>query len=104
MAAADVFCLSSVWEGVPLAVQEAILLGTPVVGTRVGGMPEIVENGRAGRLVEPNNPVVLAAALREVLGDAGLAKAYTDAALAALRARFSTERMLARLKELYAGA
>jgi len=104
VAAADVFCLSSVWEGVPLAVQEAILLGTPVVGTRVGGMPEIVENGRTGRLVEPNNHVALSAALREVLGDAGLAKAYTDAAGVALRARFSTERMLARLKELYAGA
>ena len=104
MAAADVFCLSSVWEGVPLAVQEAILLGTPVVGTRVGGMPEIVEDGRTGRLVEPNNHVALGAALRQVLGDAGLAKAYTDAALVALRKRFSTERMLDRLKELYVGA
>ena len=104
MAAADVFCLSSVWEGVPLAVQEAILLGTPVVGTKVGGMPEIVEDGRTGRLVEPNNHVALSAALRQVLGDAGLAKAYTDAALVALRKRFSTDRMLARLKELYSGA
>lgn len=104
IAAADVFCLSSVWEGIPLAVQEAILLGTPVVGTRVGGMPEIVEDGKSGRLVPPGDPSALASALTEVVDDPALARRYSDAALAALRDRFSTERMLERLKELYAGA
>jgi glycosyltransferase involved in cell wall biosynthesis len=103
IAAADVFALSSVWEGVPLAVQEAILLGTPVVGTRVGGMPEIVEDGKTGRLVDANDPAALAGALRDVLEDRERARAFADAALVHLRERFSTERMLARLKELYTG-
>lgn len=51
LAAASAFCLSSNWEGVPLAAQEAILLGIPVVATGVGGMPELVEDRVSGRLV-----------------------------------------------------
>lgn len=103
IAAGDAFCLSSIWEGVPLAAQEAILLGTPVVGTDVGGMRELVSNKVSGRLVPTRDPEALAAALDEVVGDRARAEAYTEAALASLRDRFSTERMLERLRQAYAG-
>lgn len=103
VAAADAFCLSSIWEGVPLAAQEAILLGTPVVGTDVGGMRELISNKVSGRLVPPKDPEALAAALDEVLGDAERAATYSQAALENLRERFSTERMLDRLKLAYVG-
>ena len=51
VAAADVFCMSSVWEARALAAQEAIQLGTPVISTDVGGMEELIQDGVSGRLV-----------------------------------------------------
>ena len=101
IAAGDVFCLSSVWEGVPLAAQEAILLGVPVVATAVGGMPELVEDAVTGRLVPPRDPPALAAALRQVLASESLRKTFADEGKESLRRRFSTERMLARLAAEY---
>jgi glycosyltransferase involved in cell wall biosynthesis len=103
VAAADIFCLSSVWEGVPLAAQEAILLGTPVVATRVGGMPELIEDGVSGLLVSPGDADGLAAALRKVAGDHALREQLARSARERLHTTFSTERMLARLNDLYRG-
>lgn len=104
IAAADVFCLSSTWEGVPLAAQEAILLGTPVVATAVGGMPELIRNGASGRLVPPNDPRALGAALKEVLESAELRARFVENARADLENRFSTAAMLHRLEQAYAEA
>ncbi len=104
IAAADVFCLSSVWEGIPLAVQEAMLLGTPVVGTRVGGMPEIVEDRAGGRLVPKNDPGALAMALSEVLDSPQTADRYAQRARQRLLEVFSTDDMLATLKNAYRDA
>lgn len=101
VAAADAFCLSSVWEGVPLSVQEAILLGAPVVATDVGGMAEIVVDGTSGRLVPRSDPAALAAALEDVLADPARARAFAARARADLAERFSTDRMLARLRDAY---
>jgi glycosyltransferase involved in cell wall biosynthesis len=101
LAAADAFCLSSNWEGVPLAAQEAILLRTPVVSTDVGGMSELVTDGISGRLVPKGDARALARALAQVLSEPGRASAYASRACVDLRLRFSTERMLARLKEAY---
>jgi glycosyltransferase involved in cell wall biosynthesis len=101
VAAADVFALSSVWEGVPLAAQEAILLGTPVVATNVGGMAELVVDGEGGRLVAPGDPDALARALDEVLADRALAETYAAKARSLITARFSTSAMLARLEAAY---
>lgn len=101
IAAADAFSLSSVWEGVPLAAQEAILLGIPVVGTDVGGMRELISNKVSGRLVPPGDPAALAEALDEVLASPERAAAYARAARETLRERFSTDKMLARLRDAY---
>jgi glycosyltransferase involved in cell wall biosynthesis len=101
VAAADAFCLSSVWEGVPLSAQEAILLNTPVVATRVGGMPELLVDGESGLLVEPNDLKAFAAAIERVMGDDAFARRLASAAQTRLRETFSTERMLERLTELY---
>lgn len=101
VAAADVFVLSSIWEGVPLAAQEAILLGTPVVGTAVGGMPELITDGATGRLVPPRDPAALGAAIASVIDNPERAQRMASEARAALARDFSTERMLDRLRELY---
>lgn len=101
VAAADLFCLSSVWEGVPLAVQEAMLLGTPVVSTAVGGMGEIVTDGRSGLLVPTGDPRALAGAIDEVCASPELGRRLAAQATVDLKARFSTDKMLARLESLY---
>ena len=68
-AAADIFCLPSLYEGFPLAILEAMAAGLPVVTTRVAGNPEAVEDGVHGRLVAPEDAAGLAAALLELIAD-----------------------------------
>ena len=99
--AADVFSLSSNWEGVPLAAQEAVLVGTPVVSTDVGGMPELIGDRSSGRLVPKGDAGALAAALSDVLSSPETATRYAEQALVALRRRFSTDQMLTRLSGAY---
>jgi glycosyltransferase involved in cell wall biosynthesis len=70
MAACDVFVLASLYEGLGVAVMEALALGLPVVATAVGGVPEVVQHGREGLLVPPGQPRELAAALVSLLTDA----------------------------------
>ena len=101
VAAADVFCLSSLWEAVPLAAQEAVQLGIPIVATEVGGLTELISDRRSGRLVPKNDAGALAQALYETLESEDLRLRYAAAARSAFDARFSREAIIARLKELY---
>lgn len=68
-AAADALVLPSRTEGIPGAAVEAGLSGLPVVGTRVGGVPQVVDDGRTGVLVDDRDPSKLAAAVTRVLQD-----------------------------------
>ena len=65
--AADAFVLSSAFEGMPLAMIEALACGTPVASTRIGESPRLVNRPEHGRLVEERHPEALAAAIAEVL-------------------------------------
>src|SRR3954447_2458303 len=66
LVAADVFCLSSRFEGLPISMLEAMAAGLPVVATRVGGVPTVITDGREGRLVPAGDPAALAAAVAEM--------------------------------------
>ena len=101
IAAADVFCLSSLWEAVPLAAQEAVLLGVPVVATDVGGLPELIVDGASGRLVPKNDASALAKALEETLSDEGRARRFAAAARRHYGEHFSRAAVLSRLERLY---
>jgi glycosyltransferase involved in cell wall biosynthesis len=95
----DAVVLSSAWENFPHAVVEALAVGTPVIATAVGGVTELVEDGRNGLLVPPGDPAALAAALRRFLADDDL-RARLRAAAAPSVERYAPERVLARLEEI----
>jgi glycosyltransferase involved in cell wall biosynthesis len=66
---ADLFVLSSWWEGMPLSILEAMREGTPVVASHVGGIPELVEHGVTGTLFSQVDPSACAAAMLACLAD-----------------------------------
>jgi len=68
-AAADVFCLPSWWEAMPLSLLEAMASALPVVASDVGEVARIVEDGNAGFVVAARSPEQLAQALRKLLTD-----------------------------------
>lgn len=86
---ADVFCLPSIYEGLPLAILEAMAAGLPVVAANVSGNPEAVVDGVTGRLVEPENAPALAQALAELLGDRDARRRMGAAARRRLAEEFS---------------
>lgn len=97
--AADIFVLSSRWEGCPNVVLEAMAHGLPVVATAVGGIPELVTDGDSALLVPPGDPDALAAALARLLRDPALRRAVGEAAHRAA-SRFTTADRFRRLQEL----
>lgn len=101
LAASDVFVLSSNWEGNPLAVMEAMAAGLPVIGTAVGGVPELVQSGVHGILVPPNKRAALASAMQSLLDDPGKRVALAAAASAHAMTAFNLERMVQGYESLY---
>jgi glycosyltransferase involved in cell wall biosynthesis len=98
---ADVYCLPSWWEAMPISVLEAMASGLPVVATRVGDIPAIVEDGVSGRLVPPRDPAALSAALEEILGDPARRQAMGAAARARVVERYAATSMTAAISDLY---
>ena len=78
--AASLALIPSRSEGLPNVAIQAAFLGRPIVGTDVGGLPEAVVDGETGRLVPPDDPAALAAAVAELLGDPERARAMGRAA------------------------
>ncbi len=72
MVASDVFVLPSLSEGFPLTILEAMASGLPIVASKVGGLPEIVEDGQNGFLVEPRKPGQIAEKVLLLLKNEGL--------------------------------
>lgn len=98
----DCFVLSSVIEGMPNALLEAMALGRPVVTTSAGGSAEVVVDGESGLVVPPGDAAALATAVERVLRDPTLARALGARGERRVRERFSLEAMLAAIDSLYA--
>lgn len=101
MAAADVFVLPSVAEAFGLVLAESLYLGTPVVATRVGGIPEIVDDGVDGILIPPGDPEALTGALVGLFRDEARRLGMRGRGRDKVIARFRFEEMLRRYEELY---
>jgi glycosyltransferase involved in cell wall biosynthesis len=99
--AMDVFALSSLREGLPNVLLEAMALEVPVVATRVNGVPRLVRHGANGLLVEAGDPAPLAAALDHLLADADLQTAFRAAGRETVEGRFSFEARMRKLSQLY---
>jgi glycosyltransferase involved in cell wall biosynthesis len=103
LAGATVAVVPSLWEeAFGLAVVEAMAAGVPVVASRVGGIPELVDDGRTGLLVPPGDARALAAALRLLLESPQRRAALARQGEAVARHRFSLERAAAELHAVVA--
>ena len=101
IAAADLLVLPSLAEAFGLVLTEAIYLGTPVVATRVGGIPEIVEDGRDGVLVPPADTGALAEAISSLLADPDRRSAMAGAGRERMIARFQFQDMVNSYETIY---
>ena len=102
LADSDLFVLSSRSECLPMSVIEAMAAGLPVVASAVGGVPELVEQGRTGMLVPPDDPALLADAIARLIGDAGLRRRMGEAGRARAEALFDLDRFRRAHFDLYA--
>jgi len=101
VAISDIVALPSRSEGLPFALLEAMVLARPVVATRVGGNPEVVEDGRTGLLVPPEDPGALTRAVRFLLDHPTEAEAMGRRGQERVLRDFSVDRSIGALQELY---
>jgi glycosyltransferase involved in cell wall biosynthesis len=99
---ADVFVLASWFEAFPYAILEAMALGCSIVASDVGGIAEAITHGVSGLLVPAREPVKLAAALGELVGDSELRVRLGAVALSTVSARFTVEAMVRGAAAVYA--
>lgn len=97
----DVFVLASRWEGLPVALLEAMSLGVPAVGSRVSGVEDVIEDGRTGLLVPADDAAALADAIGRMLTDAALRVRLGASGRALIEASFTAEATSAAHVDLY---
>ena len=101
LAAADIAALPSLVEATSLAGLEAMASGCALLGTRVGGIPELIDDGVTGRLVPPADPHGMADAWRELIEDAATRRRLASAARARVEREFSWGRIAERTERVY---
>ncbi len=89
----DVFVIPSLTEGLPITLLEAMQAQVPVVASRVGGIPAVLEQGQTGILIEPKDPASLATAIRQVWSDPAAAEGMARKAREVALTRYSSRRM-----------
>jgi sugar transferase (PEP-CTERM/EpsH1 system associated) len=97
----DAFVLPSRAEGISNTILESMACGLPIVATRVGGNPDLIDDGATGRLVPPANPKALGGALLALFADPIAARGLGRAARAECERRFSLDRMVADYAAVY---
>ena len=100
--AADVFVLNSEYEGLSHTLLEVSALGTPIVCSRIGGNPEVVEHERNGLLVPLRDDAALRAAIARLLGDPELARRFVAAGLERMQL-FDRSRTFGRIETVLQG-
>ncbi|HUK01340.1 MAG TPA: glycosyltransferase [Steroidobacteraceae bacterium] len=101
LAALDLFAMPSRWEGLPMALLEAMAVGAPVLATAVGEIPGVIADGVNGRLVSPGNVTQFTVALIELLRNPALRRQLGKAAQQTVVERFSAEQTARAYERLY---
>jgi glycosyltransferase involved in cell wall biosynthesis len=101
MAKLSIVVVPSRVEGLPISLLECMALSRPIVATRVGGIPEVIHDGRTGLLVPPESPEAIAAAVRSLYQDSALADRLGSAAAREVEARWTAERTAQAHTDLY---
>jgi glycosyltransferase involved in cell wall biosynthesis len=101
LSAFAVFALSSYLEGLCTSLLDAMLMGVPVVATRIGGVPDIVQHDVNGLLVEPRNPAALADAILRLLRERELAQRLADKAKETVLRDFTSDKMVEKTIAVY---
>ena len=102
-AAVDVFVLPSHQEAMPLALLQAMAAGIPSIATRVGGIPEMIDDGVSGLLIAPKAPQQIAAALVRLASEPGLALSLGRGGCRVVQERYTADRMIDGVASLYSG-
>lgn len=96
-----IFVLPSLAEGLPMALLEAMASGSAVIATRVGGIPEVIDDGVNGLLIDPGDEEGLASAIIRCVEDEGLAHRLAAAGRDTVVSRFSMTHYMKKLTEIY---
>lgn len=97
----DLFVLPSIMEGFGIVLLEALAMGKPVIASRVGGIPEIITDGKTGILVPPKDSSALAKAIVGLIADEQAKQRFGEAARKVVEERFSQEMAVKRIENLY---
>jgi glycosyltransferase involved in cell wall biosynthesis len=98
---ADVFVISSHLEGLCTSILDAMSVGVPVVATRTGGIPEIVDSGNNGLLAPPRDPEALANAIDAMINNPAQARQFAAAGRATVEEKFTNQRMVEETTKVY---
>jgi glycosyltransferase involved in cell wall biosynthesis len=101
LADADIFCMASFSEGLPISLMEAMAVGVPVVTTWISGIPELAVNEVTAMTVPPGNSAALAAAIKRLVEDPELGARLVPAARAAVERMHSREDNAAQLADMF---
>ena len=101
LAALDIALFTSIWEGTPIGIVEAMLMGKAIVATKVGGIPELIENGVTGILVKPYDKEAMAKAVTLLINDKKLARTISEMARRRAKGRFGLKTMVSNMTKLY---
>lgn len=101
LAAADISCLPSLMEGLPIFLLESLASGKPIIATRVGGIPEAVIDGYNGYLVKPKDSQSLASALLELISSPTKMKTFGQNSRRIAEEKFNIEKRIDKLINIY---
>jgi glycosyltransferase involved in cell wall biosynthesis len=100
--AVDIYVQPSLYEGAPMALMEALWMSKPAIGTRVSGIPEIIQHEVNGLLVEPGRPAKLAAAIERFLVEPDMRRRFSQVGSTSIQAKGMTRKDMTRhYLELY---
>ncbi len=97
----NIYVCSSIKEGLPYTILEAMQAGLPIVSTNVGAIPEVITDGKSGLLVELKNPEQLAEKIKYLIDNPDIAKRLGEQAKKDVAEKFSLKQMIEKTEELY---